>query len=232
MGLTEELSQAFGNHPVESKRPFVSLAYAQSLDGSIAVERGKPLAISGTESLRLTHRLRALHQAILVGIGTVLSDNPKLTVRHVQGNNPQPVILDSNLRLPVDSMLMTNEIKPWIMVSESIASESSKDESINQSGGRIFRVRQTESDRLDLGEVLSFLSNEGVKTLMVEGGAQVIQSFMKAGLVDWVVVTISPMFVGGLKAFEDLVSMDTFPRLHNSNSTKYGNDLVVWGKVN
>ncbi|MCK4899238.1 MAG: RibD family protein, partial [Anaerolineales bacterium] len=89
-----------------AERPLVTLSYAQSLDGSIAVRRGSPLSLSSPEAMTLTHRLRAAHETILVGIGTVLADNPRLTVRLVEGRNPQPIILDSHLRLFLDANLL------------------------------------------------------------------------------------------------------------------------------
>ncbi len=78
-------------------RPAITLSYAQSLDGSLTTRRGRPLALSGPESYQLTHHLRADHDAILVGIDTVLADDPRLTVRGVRGEAPQPVVLDSRL---------------------------------------------------------------------------------------------------------------------------------------
>ncbi|MCA1797659.1 MAG: RibD family protein [Geobacteraceae bacterium] len=83
-----------------SRRPFVTLSYAQSWGGSITTIQGQPLALSGAESTRLTHQLRSLHDGILVGIETVLSDDPQLTVRHWHGKNPQPIVLDTSLRMP------------------------------------------------------------------------------------------------------------------------------------
>ena len=86
-----------------SDRPFVSLSYAQSLDGSLAAKPGAPTRLSGTQANELTHRLRAAHDAILVGIGTILADDPQLTVRGVPGLQPRPVVLDSRLRTPPHS---------------------------------------------------------------------------------------------------------------------------------
>src|SRR5690606_10285843 len=86
-------------------RPFVTLSYAQSLDGSIAIRSGEPLVLSGPESLCFTHHLRSIHDGILVGIGTVLSDDPQLTVRHCEGESPQPIVLDSQLRIPSTARL-------------------------------------------------------------------------------------------------------------------------------
>src|SRR5687768_14040118 len=86
-------------------RPFVTLSYAQSLDGSIAVNSGASLALSGLESTCLTHQLRSLHDGILVGISTVLTDNPQLSVREWDGPSPQPIVLDSHLRMPATARL-------------------------------------------------------------------------------------------------------------------------------
>src|SRR5512142_1687762 len=90
----------------ELGRPLVTLSYAQSLDGCLTVERGRPTPLSGREALRLTHRLRAAHQGILVGVGTVLADDPQLNVRLVEGRSPRPLVLDTNLRLPLEAGLL------------------------------------------------------------------------------------------------------------------------------
>ena len=83
-------------------RPFITLSYAQSLDGCISKDKNKSMVLSDKESMILTHQIRSIHDAILVGIGTVLSDDPQLTVRKVQGKNPQPIILDTNLKFPTN----------------------------------------------------------------------------------------------------------------------------------
>ncbi|MCX8062267.1 MAG: RibD family protein, partial [Anaerolineales bacterium] len=97
----------------------MTLSYAKSLDGSLTLERGRSLRLSSPPAMRLTHQLRALHDAILVGVGTVLSDDPRLTVRLVHGRQPQPVILDSHLRLPLDAAVFENpERVVWIATLE------------------------------------------------------------------------------------------------------------------
>ena len=93
-------------HHARTGRPLVTLSYAQSLDGCIAAGPGQRLSLSGPEALMLTHELRAAHAAILVGIGTVLADDPRLTVRLVPGSHPQPVVVDSRLRIPDDCYLL------------------------------------------------------------------------------------------------------------------------------
>ena len=96
--MTISDGQNLGNSVLGS--PIVTLAYAQTLNGMIAKKRGEPLVLSCEESMVMTHQLRAEHDVILVGIGTVLADDPRLTVRLVEGEDPQPVVLDSHLRCP------------------------------------------------------------------------------------------------------------------------------------
>src|SRR5215831_2035198 len=113
------LSVRAAEHCQRTGRPFVTLTYAQSLDGCIAARRGQALHLSGRQSLTLTHRLRAAHDAILVGIGTVLADNPLLNVRLVEGKDPQPVIVDSQLRFPLEANLLRHHsLAPLIATSE------------------------------------------------------------------------------------------------------------------
>ena len=99
-----------------SNRPFITLAFAQSWDGSITTRTGESITLSCGASNQLTHQLRSLHEGILVGIETVLSDNPQLTVREWTGNNPQPIILDSRLRMPQESKLNHHpDKKCWLL---------------------------------------------------------------------------------------------------------------------
>ena len=105
----------------------VTLSYAQSLDGSLTTRRGERLTLSGEETKLLTHRLRAAHDAILVGIGTVLADNPKLTARLVGGPHPLPVVLDRRLRIPMDSeIIQRTDLIPWVVCGEDAPAKRSR----------------------------------------------------------------------------------------------------------
>ncbi|MCZ7668830.1 MAG: dihydrofolate reductase family protein [Chloroflexi bacterium] len=110
----------------QNGRPFVTLCFAQSLDGSIAIKRGQFTAISGAASMKMTHRLRAAHHALLIGIGTALADDPQMTVRLVEGRQPQPVILDSMLRLPETAVVFQHPRPPWILPHLRPARSASK----------------------------------------------------------------------------------------------------------
>jgi len=213
----------------EHGRPLVTLTYAQSLDGSIAARPGHPLAISCTESQTFTHSLRAAHDAILVGIGTVLADNPRLSVRLVPGKNPQPVLLDSRLRFPSYANLLKDGHSPWVIATP--AAEMSRQHDLEGQGARVLRLPEGSGGGIDLTSLVAKLGEMGVSTLMVEGGAQVITSFISTQLVDQVIVTVAPVLVGGLRVLDSFLqfSLGNFPRLTGVSFHQVGKDLVLWG---
>ena len=202
-------------------RPFITLSYAQSLDGSITATAGQPLALSGPEAMKLTHELRAGHDAILVGIGTVLADNPRLTVRLASGPNPQPVVLDSRLRLPFTANLLGHP-KPPIIASTDRAS-AERQAALESKGARVIRFPANEGGRVHLPALLEWLAQNGIKSVMVEGGSAVITSFLSAHLVDRVIVTIAPRFVGGLHAVTARCDLP----LRNARYRVLGADVIV-----
>lgn len=221
-------------HREGTGRPLVTLTYAQSLDGSITFRRGQPLALSGPESQALTHRLRARHDAILVGIGTLLADDPRLTVRLAEGPDPQPVVLDSHLRFPLQAALLSGGRKaPWIATLDG--ADSDRGALLQAAGARLLHL-PGEGGRISLPALLRCLGQMEVNSLMVEGGARVITSFLSKGLADLVIITISPSFVGGLHAVEagalgGAGERPVFPRLQDTGSTRLGDDLIVWGRL-
>ena len=218
------------NRPSQ-ERPFVTLSYAQSLDGSIATRRGEQLLLSGAESMMMTHRLRAEHDAILVGIGTVLADDPRLSVRLVEGQSPQPIILDSHLRFPVTARMLHGSVPPWIATLEGVESENQS--ALESAGARIICLPADENNRVDLNSLLDYLSQQGVRSLMVEGGARVITSFLAEELVNRLALTITPNIVAGLPAVERTGSNGTMSlrRLQQPQFRQLGNDIIVLGDL-
>jgi riboflavin-specific deaminase-like protein len=211
----------------------VTLSYAQSLDGSLTLQRGQPLGLSSAPTLRLTHRLRALHDAILVGIGTVLADNPRLTVRLVRGKQPQPVVLDSHLRLPLTAALLQNPSRPpWIATVET--PQNPRWQTLQSQGAVLLSFAPNPQGRPDWQDLLTALYRRGICSVMVEGGAQVIHSLLVAALADQAVITLAPRFVGGLAVLEQPLSQGeklAFPSLEELGCQRLGGDLVVWGKI-
>jgi len=209
------------------QRPAVTLSYAQSLDGCITQRRGQPMALSGEQSWVFTHRLRAAHDAILVGIGTVLADDPRLNVRLVEGQNPRPIVLDSRLRMPLEARLLSDPQRAlWIATIAGAGSQ--KRAALQTAGAKLLDISPGPDGRVELVELLSCLAALNIRSLMVEGGADVITSFLSQKLVDRIALTIAPVFTGGLHAVEHLPKGMT-PRLQGVQYQRSGEDVLVLG---
>jgi 2,5-diamino-6-(ribosylamino)-4(3H)-pyrimidinone 5'-phosphate reductase len=206
---------------------FVTLSYAQSLDGYIA-KQGQRTAISCQESLILTHAIRASRDALLIGVQTCLIDNPSLTARRVSRGptnesprNPIAVVIDTNLNLLPSSKFIEN----CIILCSLEASDESK-ELLTQRGARIYRIpRESSTNRLDLIAGLKVLYSLGIRSVMVEGGAKIIQEFIRIGRVDELIVTVAPMILGsGTPSTVDSNEMKLVtPTWHT-----FGRDVVLY----
>jgi len=211
-------------------RPFITVSYAQSLDGSIATAGRQQMQLSGPESMRLTHQLRARCQSILVGIGTVLTDNPSLTVRLVEGKNPQPIILDTHLRTPLDANLVQrSDLSTWIVNANHAPID--RNDPFKQKGITLIGCERNDEGWIDLLALMNILARRQVNSIMVEGGARVITSFVKLKLADLFVITVSPKLVGGLpvidaRGFKTASSL----KLTDIHYQRLGGDLVVWAR--
>ena len=199
-------------------RPFVTLTYAQSMDGSIAARDGSPIRLSGDESMKMTHELRAAHDAILVGVNTVINDDPLLALKNVNGVNPQPIVLDSTLRTPLTARLLKHPTHPlWLAASRPDHQRQTQLEAL---GARIIRIEPDSQERVNLASLLDHLGELGIKRLMVDGGAQIIRSFLEERLADKLIVTLSPQLLNGLR-------IDSTASLHNVQYRQLGIDLIV-----
>lgn len=233
MVLTERILSEIGGVSRPNNRPFVTLSYAQSLDGSIAARPGEQFILSGDSAARFTHQLRAHHDGVLVGIGTVLADDPQLTVRLVEGENPQPVILDSHLRMPPGARLLKSH-NPWIATTDQ--ADSRRVSEFEARGIHILNLPTDSKGQVSLPDLMVRLDQEGIETLMVEGGAQVITSFLTHRLVDLLVLTVSPLFLGGLRAIDTQLisnggsSISEAIRIKDRGVAELGTDLIIWGR--
>lgn len=177
-------------------RPLVTLAWAQSLDGAFTATPGAPTALSGAEALGYTHRLRASHAAILVGVNTVLSDNPRLTVRHAPGPHPQPVILDSALRTPLSASLLNHPThRVWLITTP--AAPAHRQQALTEAGAQVITVPATPAGRVHLPAALAVLAVRGLASVMVEGGYTVLSAFLHGDLWDRTSITLTPHLLGG-----------------------------------
>lgn len=168
----------------EQQRPMVVIKAALSLDGRIASAGGESQWITGESARKAGHRLRAVHDAIMVGSGTLLADDPSLNTRVEGGRNARPVLLDSNLRCPPDARVLTAGHKPLIYCREN-----APDRALDAT---VIRVPESE-DGVDMNAVLSDLFRRGILSVLVEGGGQVHHTLMRSGLVDQVQLFIAPM---------------------------------------
>lgn len=196
---------------VGAKRPFVILKLALSADDRIAAAGHQPVAITGEVAKARVHLLRAQSDAILVGIGTVLADDPMLTVRlpGLEAQSPVRVVLDRALRLPGESQLVhsARQTPLWVMTSD--LAEAPAAMKLGAAGAHVIRVPVTDGPPpgLDLKLVLSALAERGITRLMVEGGARVASSFLSAGLVDEVWLLRGPDAIGR----DGIPALDTQP---------------------
>ena len=210
-------------------RPWVTLKAAVSLDGRMALSNGESRWITGPEARAEAHRMRASHDAILVGVGTVLKDNPELTVRHVEGRSPRRVVLDSRLRTPPDAKAVTGEGGCLIL---TVSEEAAKTKALEDAGARVI-VLPEEDGHVNLDAALSRLVQEGILSLMVEGGPRVLTAFMEKGLGDWLSLFVAPKVMGegpGLGTGLCLASVADAVMLKELQSRPVGGDWQIEGR--
>ena len=213
-------------------RPAVTVHYAQTIDGRIAARTGDAHWVSGESSLRLAHELRASHDAVLVGIGTVLADDPRLTVRLVEGRSPIRVIVDSKLRLPLTANVLRDRAARTIVATTPSAPQESA-RAIHAAGGEILRAHADESGLVDLSDLLRRLRGIGIGSLLIEGGHGIITSALRDHVVDRLTVCIAPKVIGeGVAAvgdlhFDYLRQALTFAR---ARFVTCGEDLIFYGE--
>ena len=217
-----------------NSRPAITLAFAQSLDGCITASQGSSTAISSDQSMLMTHQLRAMHNAILVGINTVLVDDPRLTVRHANGESPIPVVLDSRLRTPPTARLL-HQNRPQAIIATLPDASKERELKLVKAGARVIRIPEAPDGGIQLSKLFLWLRKQHVNSLMIEGGAKVISSVLADCLVDQLVLTIAPKFFGrnGVRAVETLNCVHSIddPCLTDVEVEQLGDDLVVRGNL-
>ncbi len=191
------LNEAFCKY-ILKKEPFVILKVAATLDGKIATREGDSKWISGETSRHFVHRMRDQVDGVVVGIGTVLKDDPQLTARIKKGRDPYRIILDSRLRIPEDAKVIGNSPSKTIIATTELAARD-KIERLEKKGVRILTL-DSKQGRVDLKNCLSKLGEMGMMSLLVEGGSQVNGSFLDEGLIDKILFFLSPKLIGDREA--------------------------------
>jgi riboflavin-specific deaminase-like protein len=176
--------------------PAVTLAYAQTLDGQMTAADGTSRWISNAASLVRTHQLRAAHDAIMVGIGTVLIDDPQLTVRLCAGTNPIRIIIDSQLRTPLTAQVVCSSAQWPTWLLHAPEADRARRAALIDAGVQCMAVPVAAGGGLDVQSALMMLAQAGVQSVMVEGGHRLMTSLLRAQCVTRMVVTIAPKLVG------------------------------------
>lgn len=196
VGFLEEESKTLYDtffHYITTKLPYITVKSAVSLDGKTATSTLESKWITNEAARADAHTYRHQHDAILVGVHTIIEDNPRLTTRIKGGRNPIRVILDTRLRTPIDANVVTDQqAETWIFVGSYVSEEQ-----INEFTKLGVRIYQMESDNISIEKVLQKLGAEKVTSLLVEGGATVNSSFLQSMYINQLIMYISPIIIGG-----------------------------------
>jgi diaminohydroxyphosphoribosylaminopyrimidine deaminase/5-amino-6-(5-phosphoribosylamino)uracil reductase len=216
--------------------PHVALKLALSLDGRIASRTGASKWVTGPEARARVHQLRAQHDAILVGIGTALADDPRLTVRDAPGHSPLRIVLDTKLRLPLASRLVqtAREVPTWVICTTD--APSSGEAALVERGVEVLRAAPSAEGRVDPLGALKMLAARGIVTVMIEGGAELAGSVLAGAVVDELHCFIAPILLGprGRPGAVDWAGPATpaeAPSIGEPQWEVCGVDAHVWGPV-
>ena len=214
--------------------PYVTVKYAQTLDGRIATKSGDSQWISSEASRRYVHHLRSVNDCIMVGVGTVATDNPKLTVRHVKGRNPLRIIVDSKLRIPIKSYVLTDDNSHLTIIATTSNAPSGKVTAVKKLGVEVLIMNKDRSGMVNLPNLLKELGKRKITSVLVEGGSEIVTSLLKANLVDKMIIPIAPKIIGkGLEAIGDLNinKIKDAIKFSSFKTMKKGDDIIFEGTL-
>jgi diaminohydroxyphosphoribosylaminopyrimidine deaminase / 5-amino-6-(5-phosphoribosylamino)uracil reductase len=216
--------------------PYLSLKLALSLDGRIATRTGASKWVTGPEARAKVHELRSRTDAVAVGIGTVVADDPRLTVREVSAPSPVRLVFDTKLRIPTSARLIATarETPTWVITS--LESSSAVEQTLTELGVEVLRVPPSAEGRIDVTAALRSLAQRGIVSLMVEGGAELAGSVLASRLADELHAFIAPILLGprGRPGAVDWAGPDTpseAPRIVDPHWERCGKDAYVFGPL-
>jgi len=214
------------------------LHFAQSLDGRIGLGRERERAMLSSElGVVSAHQARCRHDAVLVGIETVLHDDPLLTVRVAEGAQPLRVVLDSDLRLPRGARLLVpdSDAGPVLVFGSMARATPARRRELEAMGAEVFLTPPNEDGCVELRDALDVLGERGVQRLLVEGGAKVLTSFLRAGLAQRAEIEIAPLWLGAsaTASIGDLsvARLGQAVRLESVQVERLGSSLLVSGDI-
>ena len=237
VGICEKEARRLNEHFllwVTQKRPFVSLKFAETLDGKLATSARDSHFVTGQEAHVYSHYLRKTHDGILVGIGTVLDDDPELTTRLVEGKNPVRIVLDSKARIPLTAKILQGEAKTIIVTGPDAAAEKCR-ELLNLRNVEVLTL-SCENGKIPVPVLLQSLYEREIASVLVEGGSEVLGSFLDARVADRVYAFIAPKLVGGKDALPSIggIGIDVMSNCASVTEPELltlGKDWLITGKV-
>jgi diaminohydroxyphosphoribosylaminopyrimidine deaminase/5-amino-6-(5-phosphoribosylamino)uracil reductase len=241
MGILEneckKLNESFIKY-ITCKSPFVILKTAATLDGKIATHTGDSQWITGETSRKFVHRLRSEVDAVLVGIGTVLSDDPLLTSRLYAGakKNPVRIVVDSSLRIPLSSKLLKTASRVKTIIATLKNSSPAQYKAIKQTGAEIVYI-PARNGRVDLKKLIQYVGTLGIASVLIEAGTEISASALTEGIVDKILFFYAPKIIGGINAYSmvggsGIAKMANAVVLKNLTYKKLGQDLLIEGYIN
>lgn len=237
-GVLEEESRKLNEiflHYIVKKDPFVLLKTAMTLDGKIRTVAGESQWISSEESRAHSQKLRNQYMSILVGVQTVVEDDPLLTCRVPGGKNPVRIIADSTLRIPESAKVLEDQEKAQTVIAIAEAADPEKQKRLEEKGVRILAV-PGEDGKVDFKKLFQALGQEGIDSVLVEGGGTVAASVVESGFVDRVIAYIAPMMIGGKDAKtpvegRGIARLSDALRLEHMDVLRFGEDVALTGRV-
>ncbi len=225
-----ELNEAFSKY-IQSGKPFVTLKIAATLDGKIATKQGESKWITGESSRRFVHRLRNSADAIIIGIGTILRDDPLLTARMKGGRDPYRIVLDSRLRILEGAKVIHQKPEKTIIATTESAPKE-KREALEKKGVQVMTL-EAQQGRVNLRSLLSRLGEMEMTSLLVEGGSEINGSFLNEGLIDKLFLFLSPKVLGGqaLEMFggKGVETLEKALLLNRLKMRRVGEDILIEG---
>ena len=230
----KKLNEAYVKY-ITTGMPFVTLKIAQTLDGKIATASGESKWITGEQAREEGHRLRNSNDAILVGINTVLNDNPSLTTRIPGGRDPIRVIVDSRLRTPLNAKVITQRSSAKTCIATLDTMPKDKLVKLLDAGAEILLARGRKG-HVDLKYLMKMLGSFGITSVLIEGGAEVNASALKSGIVDKVVMFIAPKLMTGTDSLCSIggkapAKLGQAVTLHEVTSSFVGRDMMLEGYI-
>jgi diaminohydroxyphosphoribosylaminopyrimidine deaminase/5-amino-6-(5-phosphoribosylamino)uracil reductase len=221
---------------VTRELPYVSIKLALSLDGRIATRTGASRWVTGPDSRARVHALRAACDAVAVGIGTVLSDDPRLNVRDTSGPSPMRIVFDTKLRTPANARLVQTASEIPTLILASSDAPFAAEEELTSHGVEIMRTPVSAEGRIDVMSAMSALAQRGIVSLMVEGGAELAGSFLATRMADELHAFLAPILLGprGRPGAVDWAGPDVpakAPRIAHPSWEVCGDDAHVFGRL-